>query len=214
MKGKAYFKQQIARRVLLDVSTLPYRQDLLDDLKGAAAPGPRIVLATGCDMQIAGQVADHLKLFDAVFASDGIANLSGESKRKRLVNEFGEKGFDYAGDHRNDRSVWASARESIVVAGPETRAGADYLKPLRPQHWLKNILIFVPLIAAQRFFETRATGEGDSWRLYRSDVLPPAAICSMTCSTWRLTGIIHISGFGLSPPAISRSLTASRCFRS
>ena len=153
LKGKAYFKRQIARRVLLDVSTLPYRQDLLDYLKVQRAQGRRIVLATGCDMQIARQVADHLKLFDSVFASDGITNLSGESKRKQLVNEFEEKGFDYVGDHRSDRAVWASARESIVVANTR-RTWADYLKPLRPQHWLKNILVFVPLIAAQRFFET------------------------------------------------------------
>ncbi|MGP0072058.1 MAG: UbiA family prenyltransferase [Bryobacteraceae bacterium] len=152
VRGKAYFKQQIARRVSLDVTTLPYRQDLLDDLKAQRGQGRRIVLATACDVQIAGQVADHLKLFDAVFASDGIANLSGEAKRKRLVSEFGEKGFDYAGDHRNDRPVWASARKAIVVQDP--RPGlVEYLKPLRPQHWLKNILIFVPLLAAQRFLE-------------------------------------------------------------
>jgi len=151
LKGKAQFKQQIARRVSLDVSTFPYRQDLLKYLKGQRAQGRRIVLATGSDVQIASQVADHLKLFDAVFASDGIVNLSGESKRKRLVHEFGEKGFDYAGD-RNDRPVWASARQVIMVQDPR-RGLVEYLKPLRPQHRLKNILIFVPLLAAQRFFE-------------------------------------------------------------
>jgi len=153
LKGKAYFKQQIARRVSLDVSTLPYRQDLLDYLKAQRAGGRRIVLATACDMQIARQVADYLKLFDSTFASDGVTNLSGESKRKRLVNEFGEKGFDYVGDHQNDRPVWASAREAIVVEDCR-RSLTSYLKPLRPQHWLKNILVFVPLLAAQRFFET------------------------------------------------------------
>ena len=153
LKGKAHLKRQIARLVSLDVSTLPYRQDLLDDLNAQRAHGRHIVLATACDTQIARQVADHLKLFDSVLASDGIINLSGEAKRKRLVSEFGEKGFDYAGDHRNDRVVWASARKAIVVE--DTKRGlVDHLKPLRPQHWLKNILIFVPLIAAQRFFET------------------------------------------------------------
>ncbi len=152
LRSKAYFKQQIARRVSLDITTLPYRQDLLDDLKGQRAQGRRIVLATACDVLIARQVADHLKLFDAVLASDGIINLSGEAKRERLVSEFGEQGFDYAGDHGNDRPVWRSARNAIVVQDP--RPGlADYLKPLRPQHWLKNILIFVPLLAAQRLFE-------------------------------------------------------------
>jgi 4-hydroxybenzoate polyprenyltransferase len=29
----------------------------------------------------------------------------------------------------------------------------DYLRALRPQHWLKNFLVFVPLLAAHRFLE-------------------------------------------------------------
>jgi len=153
LKGKAYFKQQIARRVALDVTTLPYRQDLLVHLQAQHTEGRTLVLATASNMQIAQQVADHLKLFDAVFSSDGTTNLAGEAKRTRLVNEFGEKGFDYAGNDRQDRVVWASSRKAIVVEDGKRRL-IDYLKPLRPQHWLKNILIFVPLIAAQRFLET------------------------------------------------------------
>ena len=78
LKGKAHLKQQIARRISLDVRILPYRDDVLDYLKTQHAEGRTIALATACDMQIARQVADHLKLFDLVFASDGITNLSGE----------------------------------------------------------------------------------------------------------------------------------------
>lgn len=169
--GKAYLKQQVARRVSLDASIFPYREELLDYLKTQHAEGRTLVLATACDMQIARQVADHLKIFDAVFASDGISNLSGESKRDRLVNEFAEKGFDYAGNERADLVVWASARKAIIV-NPDRRVSSriaglpvdrvfadrkrkflDDLKPLRPQQWLKNILVFVPLLAAQRLFD-------------------------------------------------------------
>ncbi len=153
LKGKAYFKQQIACRVALDIGVLPYRQDLLDYLKAQRAEGRTIVLATACDMQIARQVADHLKLFDSIFASDGITNLSGAAKRSRLVSEFGEKGFDYVGDHRNDQVVWDSARKAIVVEG-RRKGPIDCLKPLRPRHWWKNLLVFVPLLAAHRLFET------------------------------------------------------------
>jgi hypothetical protein len=55
LKGKAYFKQQIARRVSLDVSTLPYRQDLLDYLKAQRAGGRRIVLATAATCKSRGK---------------------------------------------------------------------------------------------------------------------------------------------------------------
>lgn len=172
LKGKAYLKQQIASRVSLDVSVLPYRDDVLDYLKAQRAQERSIVLATATDMRSARQVADHLNLFDLVLASDGITNLSGEAKRNRIVSEFGEKGFDYVGNDRHDLVVWASARKAIVV-NPSPLAGSrvarvaqvdrifkdrrkglvDYLKALRPHHWLKNLLVFVPLLGAHRFDE-------------------------------------------------------------
>jgi len=178
IKGKAYFKQQIARRVSLDVGVLPYREEVLDYLKEQRAQGRRLVLATGGDMRIAGLVADHLGLFDEVLASDGEINLSGASKRDRLVKEFGEKHFDYAGNGRHDLAVWACARKAILVnPSPRVRSRAakvaqvecvfedpekgqaGYLKPLRLQHWLKNILVFVPLLAAHRFDEIGLLGK-------------------------------------------------------
>ena len=178
LKGRAYLKQQIARRVSLDVCVLPYRDDLLDYLKTQHTEGRTIALATAGDIQTARQVADQVKLFNLVFASDGITNLSGESKRARLVAEFGEKGFDYAGNDRRDLAVWSSARKAILVnptglvssriakVAPvdrvfenQKRGLGDHLAPLRPQHWLKNILLFVPLIAAHRFSETDLLGK-------------------------------------------------------
>jgi 4-hydroxybenzoate polyprenyltransferase/phosphoserine phosphatase len=171
-RGRAYLKQQIARRVALDAAALPYRNELLQYIKDQRALGRTIVLATAADARYARQVADHVKLFDVVVASDGITNLSGESKRERLVKAFGEKGFDYAGNHRQDLIVWSSARRAIVVdAGPLVHSAAqrltevdgvfehrhrdwsDYLRPLRPEHWLKNLLVVIPLLAAHRYYE-------------------------------------------------------------
>ncbi|HVO98388.1 MAG TPA: UbiA family prenyltransferase [Bryobacteraceae bacterium] len=178
LKGKAHLKQQVASRVSLDVTVLPYRDGFLDYLRAQRAEGRFIVLATGGDGKFARQVADHLKLFDLVCASDGKTNLAGESKRDRLVREFGEKGFDYAGDARRDLVVWSSARKAIVVnLGPflssraakvaavdrifkDRRKGfVDHLKALRPHHWVKNLLVFVPLLAAHRFEDTKLIGK-------------------------------------------------------
>jgi len=93
LRGRAYLKQQIARRVFLEVSLLPYRKEFIQYLEAQRAEGRSIVLATANDEQIACQVADHLKLFDLILASDGTTNLSGEFRRDRLVSEFGEKGY-------------------------------------------------------------------------------------------------------------------------
>ena len=178
LKGKAYFKGQVASRVSLDVEVLPYQIDFLDYLKAQRAEGRFMVLATAGDMKLAQQVADHLKLFDLILASDGTTNLSGGCKRDRLVSEFGEKGFDYAGNCHHDLAVWSSARNAVVVnASPlvsskvervtridrifkDPRKGfANYLRALRPHHWLKNLLVFVPLLAAHRLDEITLVGK-------------------------------------------------------
>jgi len=172
LKGKAHLKRQISRRADLDVSVLPYHQELLGYLKEQRTRGRRIILATGTDEQIARQVADHLNLFDEVLGSDGTTNLSGRHKRDRLIEKFGEKKFDYAGDGRGDIPVWSSARKAILVDVPKNLMGLatrvaeveqvfqarkkgikPYIEALRLHQWLKNLLVFIPLVMAHRFLE-------------------------------------------------------------
>jgi len=172
LKGRAYFKQEIARRVELDASILPYRTEVLDYLERERLRGRRIVLATGSDIRLARQVADHLKIFDRVLASDGVTNLAGVEKRDRLVSIFGEQAFDYVANAGRDLAVWSVARKAILVdPSPLLRARVtrvakverifthprrslvELVKPLRFRHWLKNVLLFVPLLAAHRVFE-------------------------------------------------------------
>ncbi len=172
LNGRAYTKRQISERVSLDVSLLPYHPELLDYLKAQRTQRRGLVLATASDGLIAQQVADHLQIFDMIFASNGIINLSGPRKHDRLVAEFGEKGFDYAGDDRRDLAVWSSARKGIVVASTQRlprmaarvveiervfKGREGWLKPyvhaVRLYQWLKNLLVFVPLVMAHRFLE-------------------------------------------------------------
>jgi 4-hydroxybenzoate polyprenyltransferase/phosphoserine phosphatase len=177
-QGRARFKQQVARRVALDADTLPYRGELVDYLKSQRAQGRTIVLATAANAALAESVARHLKVFDLVFSSDGKTNLCGASKRDVLVKAFGEKGFDYAGNGMTDFPVWASARQAIAVnPGRRVRARisglmqasciledsgagwAEHVKALRPHHWTKNLLLFVPLLAAHRLNELALVGK-------------------------------------------------------
>jgi 4-hydroxybenzoate polyprenyltransferase len=178
LRGKARFKAEIAQRVTFDPAGLPYRRSVLEYLQAERANGRRLVLATAADQKLAQQVADRLGLFDAVLASDGTINLSGERKRQRLVSEFGEKGFDYVGSGPRDRVVWRSARRRVVVgsAGPLHRRDAnmaevdrvpdreagtpvDYLRALRLHHWLKNLLLFAPLVASHRVGDAALLGK-------------------------------------------------------
>ena len=165
-KGRAALKHRLAQEVIPDVTTLPYHRDLLTYLEAQKCQGRSLVLATGGDVQVAKEVALHLGLFDEVLASNGATNLTGDEKRRRLVAEFGQGGFDYAGDSRRDLPVWAEARQAILVgASPRLREAVrksgklgpafedrsspllTYLHALRAHHWLKNILVLAPLAA-------------------------------------------------------------------
>jgi hypothetical protein len=80
LRGKAHLKREIARRVSLDVASLPFDARVLQLVR--EAEGRReVLLCTASDESLARQVADHLGGFDAVLASDGVRNLSGSTKR-------------------------------------------------------------------------------------------------------------------------------------
>lgn len=169
--GKARLKREIASRVALDPATLPYDERVLALLR--EQPQRRRVLCTASDETLAGPVAAHLGCFDDVLASDGRRNLSGRGKADALVARFGEKGFDYAGNARVDLAVWQRAHGALVVnAGdglaraaarqctllghlPATGGGAKaWLRALRLHQWLKNLLVFIPLLASHQFLHT------------------------------------------------------------
>lgn len=113
--GKAAVKAELAVRAELDIALLPYHQELLGYLQ--QRPGS-CWLVTGSDQKWASEVAAHLELFDGVMASDGTCNLTGQRKAQRLVERFGRRGFDYAGNDWADLPVWAEARRCIVVNAP------------------------------------------------------------------------------------------------
>jgi 4-hydroxybenzoate polyprenyltransferase len=168
LKGRANLKAQMAQRVSLDVSRLPYNQELLDMVSRERRRGRRLFLVTASNIDIAQQIADHLDLFAGVFASDETRNLSGRHKRRLLEREFGTRGFDYAGNAPVDLAIWAAAHQAIVVNAPKrlvrrvervapalavgTRSLSllTLAKALRVHQWAKNILIVVPLILSHR----------------------------------------------------------------
>jgi 4-hydroxybenzoate polyprenyltransferase len=178
-KGKACLKRHLAQEARPDVTTLPYRQSLLSRLEAEKRRGTPLVMATAADAVLADEVARHLGLFDAVLASDGTVNLARERKRDRLVGEFGPQGFDYVGSGRSDRALWNAARKAVVVQpapgvaervaklteveeildGDHPGPGV-YLAAMRPHQWLKNALVFVPLLATHRVYEVDLLWQG------------------------------------------------------
>ena len=167
--GKARLKREVAARAPLDVSLLPYNEPVLERVREARTAGRRTVLATASDAVVANAVASHLGLFDEVIASAADKNMSGATKRDALVERFGAGGFDYIANAPVDKVIWSAARTAILVNAPpllisdikndrehveilSKKEGfwANLVKAARPYQWVKNVLIFVPILAAQQ----------------------------------------------------------------
>jgi len=176
-KGIAHLKQKVAENSELDVTTLPYNQLLIDWLKEEKLRGKKIVLSTAANEKIAKAVVRHLDLFDAFIASDSKTNLKSARKRDALQERYGVEGYDYAGNSNDDLEVWADASNSVVVNASENvlkkasmltsvtqvfrseQAGiAVWVKALRIHQWLKNLLLFVPLLAAHQIGNAQFLG--------------------------------------------------------
>jgi 4-hydroxybenzoate polyprenyltransferase/phosphoserine phosphatase len=170
-RGKATLKAAIAQETEIDATNLPYDVNILDLIREARAKGRPVYLASASNARYVSAVAGHLGLFDGWFASSDGENLSATVKARRLVEAFGEKGFDYIGNDRADLAVWNVARQCIAVRpsravrrelmsldrdarvlepSGEQNARA-WIKLLRVHQWAKNALVLVPLLTAQRF---------------------------------------------------------------
>ena len=116
VKGKAWVKHQVARRVTLDPALLPYNEEMIEFLRESQKRGRYLALTTGANGIVAKQIAEHLGLFNEVLSSDPLLNLTGSRKLKALQDRFGNHQFDYAANAEIDLIVWRYAREAIVVS--------------------------------------------------------------------------------------------------
>ena len=204
LKGKAYFKSQVASRVTLDAAHLPYNRPLLEYLRNEHASGRKLYLATGADSVLAQKIADHLGIFEDVMASDGRLNLTGDNKLHLLEHRFRADGFDYIGNAMPDVPILQGAQQAMLanpVSGLKNALNrrnvtvsrtfqdrsswpAALTKALRVHQWAEDLLYFCPccwatpscgpLAACAAFFCFCFTAS--------------ATYISTTCSTWSRIG--------------------------
>lgn len=171
LNGRADFKDWVAARAGVSAKSLPYREPLLAYLRAEKQKGRRIVLATAAHRSIAEGVSAHLGLFDAVIATQGGRNLKGEAKLEAIRKEIGGD-FAYAGDSAADAPIWRAAKAAVLVGVPpgvadsirkdvpverefaaEQGGPGAWLRAFRVHQWMKNLLLFVPLLTAFSFLD-------------------------------------------------------------
>ena len=205
MKGKVGFKSEIASRIALSPATLPYRENLVTWLREQARVRP-VYLATAAHRSIAEPIAQYVGCFSGVIATHS-TNLSAHDKATALVEQFGERQFDYAGNSKDDLPVWQKARHAIVVGAPGSLVGlvrsernVDYefdtgsqagpgalrslIHVLRPHQWIKNLLVFLVPLAAHRIFEDQVLVAG---------VLAFIAFCLAASGTYVINDLLDLA---------------------
>ena len=169
-RGRASLKRQLALASVIDAATLPYEAEVIAFVEDWRKSGGRTALVTASDRNFAEAIAAHLGIFDEAHGSDGELNLKGELKGQFLEERFGQKGFVYMGDAAADLPVWRRAAKAITVNATaalrreaervcedvehlvtNTESLKPYIKALRPHQWLKNLLVFLPMLAAHQF---------------------------------------------------------------
>lgn len=164
----AVLKSKLAEIAEIRTDLLPVNEDVKALAETAKADGRDVVLASASDIsQVSRLAADH-GLSDRVFASTPEKNLKGAAKAEALNDAYGQGGYDYAGNEPTDMPIWTDSAMPVVVgdAGSASKlkgqgrelveidAGwtpRDLIRALRPHQYVKNVLLFLPVLAAHDF---------------------------------------------------------------
>lgn len=178
LKGRSQLKHFLAERVRLDAGALPYNTELLSWLKQQKESGRLVVLATASSEIYAEKISKYLGLFDVVYGSTMELNLKSHQKKSLLVSRYGDFGFEYVGNEDADLPIWSVSAGCYMVGGSKgleekvrsfnnlrlnfdskpKNSFKNFLKAMRLHQWLKNTLIFVPLLAAHQYKNTELVG--------------------------------------------------------
>ncbi|MEZ4754629.1 MAG: UbiA family prenyltransferase [Bdellovibrionota bacterium] len=170
IRSLAVMKTKLAANWNFDPALLPYCDEVINEIRKAKASGRKIVLATASAERIAKSIAAHLGLFDEVIASHLNANIKGKDKAAELTERFTESGFDYIGNSKADIPVWKQADTAYVVGASScllkkinkthknpkildrqnNAKGIEIIKAIRAHQWVKNLLLFIPLLMAHK----------------------------------------------------------------
>lgn len=170
LRGKHTLEARIAERTPNDVTHLPLTMSVVDLVNERRAAGAHVVLATASPQDIADAMATDTGMFDEAIGTTDI-NLRGREKAALLTRRYGA--YAYVGHSTVDLPVWQAAEEAITVTrskalrgrvdalgipvrhlAPVPRAGLrTWARELRMHQWAKNVLVFVPILAAHRFLQ-------------------------------------------------------------
>ena len=170
-KSRAYLKFQLSNRVDIPVAALPVNSEFLEYLQTQKKKNRELILISASSQKAVDEVNSHMKIFDGAFGSDANVNLKGQTKLDKIEMLAGGKSFAYAGNSRDDTVIWNAASQAVIVNCDAKAANSEkfenalrfdppeptfrqLLRSIRPHQWLKNLLVFIPLILSHQLSDT------------------------------------------------------------
>ncbi len=174
-KGRAFLKYKVAQLIIPEPSLLQYKKDVIGYINKEKNNGRDVYLLSAANKKIAESVAGYLGIFKKVYGSTAKINLLGKEKLKRIRNIVGNNQFEYMGDSKNDIPIWSATSSGAAIdpnRGLKKRIRKfdnikmintmkkkaifkSIIKEIRIHQWAKNLLLFLPIIMAHQFTETK-----------------------------------------------------------
>lgn len=116
--GKSFVKFQLSKSYSIEKNTICLNPEFYQFLYQQKNQGRILVLSTGATQRYAEEITQMYPFFTEVIASSPHFNCIGRNKATVLVQKYGLKGFDYAGNSKQDLEVWKVCRYPIAVNCP------------------------------------------------------------------------------------------------
>lgn len=168
LQGPLVLKTKVAARIRFTGEHLPVHNDVVEVIKDRLQNSEKVLLISASPQVWVETVAARYPYFTKAVGST-TQNLKGFKKAEYILSTFPNEPFSYVGDTLSDLAVWKHAQEAIVVnpskgllsqvqkLGRKVTVVNDrvstlrmLIKQLRPHQWLKNFLLFLPLIVGHK----------------------------------------------------------------
>ena len=140
-RGLKKLKIFLLANINIDIALLPYKGDTLEVIQEWKRKGGKVVLISSTNNEISHEISSHIGLFDSCYS---YSNSNNKLTMAGLIpEEFNKK-------------------EILLYSNKETKPNkrrlSYFIKQLRPNQWIKNLLVFSPMFLLQEF----------EWRIFIS----------------------------------------------
>ncbi|MDD0852508.1 UbiA family prenyltransferase [Halobacteriovorax sp. GB3] len=145
-RKKSIIKNIVAKESNISLRNIPVNKDVLNFCMSEFRSGRKVVIASGCSEYIVNRLYSKFDFCSEIYTSSDQLNLIGENKAHKLVELYGEKGFDYIGDSKSDLAVWDKAFKSYLVGQEKKFPKVQYEKVFeKPKSSLKTLFYTIRL---------------------------------------------------------------------